>query len=138
LEGSTESLQEHIACTIIVASVGSSFSMNDFFFKLQNIYKNKFFSLFMAEKKEVGEGLGISGFTLGILSIIWLGYIGLLMGIIGFIFCSVQQKNKKTKLGKAGKILNLIGFILSIVWILYSIFYLFPFLASQGEAFPLA
>jgi len=76
----------------------------------------------MAEKKEgkrIGEGLGISGFTLGILSIIFAGYIGIIIAVIGGIFCIIQQKKNKTNLGKIGLILNIVGIILSIVFIVY-------------------
>ena len=62
-------------------------------------------------KKESGEGLGISGFTLGIMSIIMAGWLGLILSIVGFSFCMVQQKKHKTKLGKAGMVIGVIGFI---------------------------
>ena len=82
----------------------------------------------MAEKKEEkkikesrinGNSLGASGFTLGILSILSFGIIGMIMSIIGFIFCFIQQKKKPTKLGRAGLIINVAGFILSLVYIIY-------------------
>lgn len=76
----------------------------------------------MAEKKEVkniGEGLGISGFTLGILSILFAGYAGIIIAVIGGIFCFVQQRKNKTRLGKAGLILNIIGIALSLIYIFY-------------------
>ena len=76
----------------------------------------------MVGKKEIkikGNSLGASGFTLGVLSIPFMGYFGIIMSILAFIFCFVQQKNKPTKLGKAGLILAIIGFIFSIVWIIY-------------------
>ncbi len=79
------------------------------------------------ERKIKGNGLGASGFTLGILSVLSLGIFGILMSIVGFIFCFIQQKNKPTKLGKVGLIINIIGFILSIVWI----FYFAPILTEQ-------
>jgi len=69
--------------------------------------------------KKIGEGLGISGFTLGILSIVLAGYIGIIISVIGFIFCFVQQKKNKTQLGKVGLILNVIGFVLSLIVIFY-------------------
>jgi predicted small integral membrane protein len=81
----------------------------------------------MAEKKEgrekgsivKGNSFGASGFTLGILSIVSLGVFGVVLSIMGFVFCLVQQKKKPTKLGKAGLIVNAIGFILSLLWIFY-------------------
>jgi len=74
----------------------------------------------MAEKEKV-DGLGISGFTLGVLGIIFSGLIGLILSVVGLIFCLVQQKHHKTKLGKIGVILNVIGIVLGIlVVVLYS------------------
>ncbi len=74
----------------------------------------------MAEKEKT-EGLGISGFTLGVLGIIFSGVIGIVVSAIGLIFCLVQQKQHKTKLGKVGLILNAVGIVLGIlVIILYS------------------
>jgi hypothetical protein len=65
---------------------------------------------------ETKEGLGISGFILGILSLVWAGsiFVGTPLAIVGFIFCRIQQKSNPTKLGKIGTILNIIGFILGI------------------------
>ena len=95
--------------------------MND-----KNFYKQVWFGFIMAEKK-IGEGLGIAGFTLGVLSIILAGYLGLLVSIVGFIFCMVQQKKHKTGLGKAGLILNIIGFAFSI----FAITYLIPLMEKM-------
>ena len=71
--------------------------------------------------KKIGEGLGISGFTLGVLSIVFAGVLGCLIAIIGFVFCLVQQKKNPTKLGHAGIIINVIGFVLSVIFV-YIIF----------------
>jgi hypothetical protein len=74
----------------------------------------------MAEKEKI-EGLGISGFTLGVLGIIFAGWIGLMICLIGLIFSVIQQKRHKTKTAKVGIILNIIGIFLSIIIIvLYS------------------
>ncbi len=83
-----------------------------------------------------GHSFGASGFTLGVLSIISLGIFGVILSIIGFIFCFVQQKQKPTKLGKAGLVINGVGLILSLLWI----FYFAPMLANylQNGAFPTA
>lgn len=70
----------------------------------------------MTEKK--GEGLGISGFTLGIMSIILAGWLGLLIAVVGFIFCVVQQKRNKTGLAKAGIIINVVGIAISLTFII--------------------
>ncbi len=74
-------------------------------------------------KKEIGEGLGISGMTLGILSIISAGLTGIILSVIGFVLSYIQQKDNPTKIGKWGRILNVIGFIVSVIFIL--VFYLF-------------
>jgi len=74
----------------------------------------------MAEKEKI-EGLGISGFTLGIIGIIFAGWIGMVICIIGLIFSFVQQKRHKMKIAKVGVILNIIGIVLSIaVIVLYA------------------
>ena len=92
------------------------------------------------ERKEIkikGNSLGASGFTLGIVSIWFMGYYGIVISILAFIFCFIQQKKKPTKLGKAGLILSIIGFALSILWI----FYFAPMLTSyleQSGAFPIS
>ncbi len=76
----------------------------------------------MAEKEKT-EGLGISGFTIGVLGITFSGWIGLVLSIVGLTFCLVQQKRHKTGLAKVGVILNIIGIVLSIIIIiLYPIF----------------
>lgn len=79
----------------------------------------------MVEKNK-SEGLGISGFTLGVMSIILAGWLGAITAVIGFIFCNVQQKRFKTSLGKAGRILNVIGFVFSIILLAVYTYYLFP------------
>lgn len=78
------------------------------------------------EKKDIGEGFGISGMTLGILSIVSAGFAGLILAIIGFFLCLKQQKNNPTKIGKVGIILSIIGFVLSVFLIIASIFWLGP------------
>lgn len=85
----------------------------------------------MTEKK-IGESLGISGFTLGILGILFLGLNGILISIISFIFCMIQQKKNPNKIGKAGLILSVIGFVLNVVIITVSIMYLAPLLNQIG------
>lgn len=90
-----------------------------------------------SKKKFTTDGFGASGFTLGILSILFAGVFGVIFSIVGGIFCYVQQKNKPTKIGKAGLVLNIIGFIFSLVFI----FYIAPMvtqLISQASQFPIA
>jgi hypothetical protein len=75
----------------------------------------------MVEKEKIddkNEGLGISGFTLGVLGIVFSGWVGLILSVIGFVFCFIQQKKHKTKFGKIGMILNIVGFVLSVVIII--------------------
>jgi hypothetical protein len=73
----------------------------------------------MGEKDN--EGLGISGFTLGVIGVIFSGWIGIIISIVGLVFCLLQQKRHKTKLGKAGVIINIIGLVLGIaIVVLYS------------------
>lgn len=78
----------------------------------------------MATKKELGEGLGIAGMTLGIIAIISAGIGGLLLSIIGFILSYKQQKINPTRIGKAGVVLNLIAFVLSVVFLIAWVFLL--------------
>jgi uncharacterized membrane protein len=81
----------------------------------------------MAEKEKTeieGDGFGISGFTLGVIGIVFAGTYGLVLAVVGLIFCYIQQKKHKTKFGRVGKNLNIIGIVLSILVILFSIFIL--------------
>ena len=71
------------------------------------------------ESKVKGNSFGASGFTLGIISVLSFGLIGMIISVVGFLFCLTQQKNKPTKLGKAGLIINIVGFILSIVYLIW-------------------
>lgn len=70
------------------------------------------------ESKIKGNSLGAAGFTLGVIGVLAFGVIGLILSIVGFVLCFIQQKNRPTKLGKAGLILNVIGIVLSIVYII--------------------
>ncbi|MEK6913151.1 MAG: hypothetical protein AABW47_00580 [Nanoarchaeota archaeon] len=90
-----------------------------------------------AEKEKIddkSEGLGISGFTLGVLGIVFSGWVGLILSVIGFVFCFVQQKKYKTKLGKIGIILSIVGFVLSIVIIVLYASVLAPLLNKTSLA----
>ncbi|VVB83293.1 Uncharacterised protein [uncultured archaeon] len=90
------------------------------------------------ESKIKGNSLGASGFTLGVLSILFCGIFGVIFSIVGFIFCFVQQKKKPTKLGKVGLILNIVGFVLSIVYIIYLAPLLAQYLQTINTSFPKA
>jgi hypothetical protein len=77
------------------------------------------------EKKEYHssqEGFGIAGFVLSLLTIIFAGGFGILMGVIAIIFCMRQQKKHPMKLAKAGIIISIIGIVFSILYILAMIF----------------
>jgi len=90
------------------------------------------------ESKVKGNSFGASGFTLGVLSILSFGLIGMIMSVVGFIFCFIQQKSKPTKLGKVGLILNIVGFVLSIVYIIYFAPLLAQYLQTINTSFPKA
>ena len=91
---------------------------------INNIYKIKTIRHIMVKKKKsveealpkTKEGLGISGFTLGVLSIVMAGSLGVLLAIVGFTFCMIQQKKSPMRLAKAGIILNIIGFVLGAIF----------------------
>jgi len=83
----------------------------------------------MAEKEKT-EGLGISGFTIGVMGIILSGWVGLIMSIVGLVFCLVQQKGHKTRFGKAGVIINIIGIVLSVAIIILYSSYIAPLLSQ--------
>ncbi len=70
------------------------------------------------ELAKTKEGLGIAGFTLGIMSIVMAGSLGIFLAIIGFVFCMIQQKKNPLKLAKIGIILNIVGFVLSVAMII--------------------
>ena len=63
------------------------------------------------------EAFGISGFTLGIMSIILAGWLGIFSSITGFVLCMVQKKKNPIKVAKVGIILNIVGFVISLVLI---------------------
>lgn len=85
----------------------------------------------MVEKKSGDDGLGISGLTLGILSIVLAGWIGMILGIIGFFLCLSQQRKNPTKMGKIGIILNIIGVIASIIFLFFYYRYIIPFIQQN-------
>jgi len=80
----------------------------------------------MAEKR--GGGLGVAGFTLGIVSlIIFLDpFYGIFIAIIGLIFSIVQQRKHKTRLGRWGIVLNILGIIIN----LFSFYIFIPYLVD--------
>jgi len=65
----------------------------------------------------VSKGFGISGFVLGILSVLgfFVFFLSLPMAILGLIFSILQLRENKTGLAIAGLILSIIGIIASSV-----------------------
>jgi predicted ABC-type exoprotein transport system permease subunit len=112
----------------------------------------------MPEKREVKkhteEGMGVAGFTLGIIGIAAL--VGLMLPLVfallymwialfvcfitGIVLCRKQQKIKKTKKGKIGLILNIVGLILMGILLIGSIIYVIMNLPEiiGGQNFPIA
>jgi len=91
------------------------------------------------ESKVKGNSLGASGFTLAITSvlIIFFGMFGIIvMPVLGFIFCLIQQKKNPTKLGKAGLIISIISFVLILVYIFYLAPLLLSYIQSLNTSFP--
>ncbi|MBI5803400.1 hypothetical protein HY448_01820 [Candidatus Pacearchaeota archaeon] len=87
--------------------------------------------------KKEGENLGVSGFTLGIVSILCLIFspvFGVLISIVGFIFCLIQQRKNPTKLAKWGLILNVIGFAANMLWIFLLLKYFISIIDEQLQA----
>lgn len=83
------------------------------------------------DKKRNPEAYGVVGLTLGIVSIITLifsPFMGILLSIIGFIFCIKQQKKERTKAARIGIILNVIGLVLNIAMIIVNYLWLTPYL----------
>jgi len=73
------------------------------------------------ETKKDKNTFGITCFTLGILSVVFVilnPVIALILGVIGFIFGKKQNKIQKNSLSKAGIILSIIGFALSLAIII--------------------
>lgn len=88
----------------------------------------------MAKEVKSEEGLGISGFTLGVVSIVLAGWLGIISSIVGYIFCHIQQKRHPIHLGRIGKILNIIGFIISLIFVIAYTYYLVPAIQQQVGA----
>ena len=87
------------------------------------------------------EGLGIAGFTLGVLSIVLIGWAGIVIAIVGFFLCLYQQKKHPTRTGKVGLIINIIGFVLGIIFLIVYVIYLLPImqeLIQKTQSFPIA
>jgi len=84
------------------------------------------------EQKEVETELGTAGFTLGILSLLFIGISGIFLSVLGGIFCLIQKRKKQTKINKIGLILNIIGLVLSMTWMVVYYFVIYPYLTKIG------
>jgi len=87
------------------------------------------------EEKIVGERLGVSGFTLGIVGIaliIFSPIAGILCSVVGVAFCIIQRKRNKTIQAKAGLILGIIGIIVNVGYIIVAVYWIYPLLLQQG------
>ena len=73
----------------------------------------------MEENNKKKSAMGIAGFVLGIISILWsfFWYITLPAGVLAIIFGAKSAKKTGSKLGKAGMILGIVG--LSIFAFIY-------------------
>ena len=100
---------------------GMYFAVRNFFYKLGMTAGIMIFTILTLWGKDPGDDLGIR-----------------LNGIVGFIFCYVQQKRRKTKFGKTGLILNVVGGILNIAWWFVLVNYIAPLIEQQlqGQNFP--
>jgi len=87
------------------------------------------------EKSSDKIGLGISGFTLGIISIavaIVIPFLGIIFSVVGFSLSAAQQRKNPTKFGKRGIILNGIGFVFNILVWMVVIRFLIPIIQQRG------
>lgn len=95
----------------------------------------------MVKKEGKSEAWGISGFTLGIVSlvlVIFTPFAGVLTSVVGFTFCILQQKKKPTKFGKRGIIINIIGLVINILWWILIIKFVYPYLLEKLQGnFPI-
>ena len=78
------------------------------------------------EKKDIipkkeDSRLGIAGFILAIVSL-FLGFFGLITGIIALIFCIIQLKRKRTGLAIAGLVISIIAIIFGIISLVIFLF----------------
>jgi uncharacterized membrane protein HdeD (DUF308 family) len=71
------------------------------------------------------NSFGILSVTLGIISILFLGFPGVLSGILSIVFGFMQDRVSKNKWSKAGKILGIIGIVLGILAIILSYYLLY-------------
>lgn len=78
----------------------------------------------------VDNSFGVAGVVFGVLSILSLGFGGIVLGVIGLIFSNKQKKFSGNSWSRAGWILNVLGIVLSILVIILMI-YFFPEYLNQ-------
>jgi len=85
-------------------------------------------------KREVDNSCGVAGVTLGIMSLLMVGSLGIVAGIIGLFFSLKQKKMKVNAWAKWGIALNVVRIILGVV----AIYIIATYLASQLGAYNVA
>tara|TARA_Y100000310_G_scaffold69734_1_gene65291 strand:+ start:870 stop:1205 length:336 start_codon:yes stop_codon:yes gene_type:complete len=68
----------------------------------------------------VSKGFGIAGFILSLIALLSLfvvSYVGIVLAILGLIFCIMQFKRGKTGLAIAGLVLSIITLSIGIIMI---------------------
>lgn len=81
----------------------------------------------MAKEEMKDNSSGVAGVILGILGILGggiIGWVGIVLGIIGLCFSLNQKKHGKNKWSKAGFILNIIAIALGVVAVIFGLIYL--------------
>ncbi len=85
-------------------------------------------------KREEGKShvnnCGVVGVVLGILSIVNLGGIGILYGLVGFFFGLKQSKISKNRWSKWGMILSVIGIVGGLIMIYVLVNYIGPYIGQ--------
>ncbi len=66
----------------------------------------------------MGKGLGITGFVISLISLIFIlifPILGLILSIISLVFCIIQLRKEKTGLAIAGLIISIISIIFNVL-----------------------
>ncbi len=82
-----------------------------------------------APAKKKSSGLCIAGFVVGLVSLIFGGYIGLAIGVVGLILSALGLVDVKKK-GKSKKGLGIAGLVCSILTVAWTLLIIFGVLAS--------
>lgn len=81
------------------------------------------------------NSFGVAAVVLGILSIVFASFYGLILSIIALVFANKQNARQKNSWSKAGKILAIIGIILSVITIIATVFYFQDIIAQTGTPY---